>query len=99
MDNSDLVSESDFGGEPLDKVIRETMIDLRNAMNLMETHMLNMIAHDVISIADYTPIWSLSVDLIDLSKELKNIVKSFKPKGFKAKLTSVALEEHMLEGR
>lgn len=95
MDNTDLVSESNYGDVPLETVIRETMIDLQNALNHVEVHLLKLISHDEITITDYTPIWALSVDLIDLAKELKNIVKSFKPKGFKAKLTSVALEEHL----
>jgi hypothetical protein len=91
----DLVSESDYGGEPLDVVIKQTMIDLRNSFNHMETYLMNLLAHDEISIQEYTPIWITVVDLIDLTKELKNVVKSFKPAGFKQKLSSVALEEHL----
>ena len=90
----DLVSESDYGGEPLDEVIKDTMIKLRNSFNFMETYLSNLLAHDEISVEEYSPIWVLAVDLIDLTKELKNVVKSFKPQGFKPKLCSAILEEH-----
>jgi hypothetical protein len=91
----DLVSESDYGGEPLETVIKQTMIDLRNSFNQMETYLMNLLAHDEISIQEYTPIYATVVDLIDLTKELKNVVRSFKPAGFTAKLCSETLAEHM----
>lgn len=83
VDNSDLISESDYGDIPLDQAIKETVRDLQSALNNIEQHLLAIIDHDVITIEEYGPTWELGCDLQVLAKELKQIIKSFKPKGFK----------------
>ena len=83
VDNSDLVSESDYGDIPLDQAIKESVRDLQSSLNNIEQGLLAIIDHDVIEVNEYALVWELSCEGVLLAKELKNIVKSFKPKGFK----------------
>ena len=80
---ADLVSESDYDGEPLDQVIRGCIADFQAALNNIQQGLLTLIDHDEIKVEEYAPIWELANDLIHLSKEMKDIIKSFKPAGFK----------------
>lgn len=80
---ADLVSESDYDGEPLDQVIRGCIADFQAALNNIQQGLLTLIDHDEIKVEEYGPIWELANDLIHLSKEMKDIIKSFKPAGFK----------------
>jgi hypothetical protein len=88
----DLVSESDYDGEPLDQVIRSCIKDFQEALNNIQQGLLTMIDHDEITIEEYGPVWELANDLIALSKEMKDIIKSFKPNGFKLGLRMENLE-------
>lgn len=83
VDNSDLVSESDYGDIPLDQAIKESIRDLQSSLNNIEQGLLAIIDHDVIEVNEYAVVWDLGCDMQVLAKELKNIIKSFKPKGFK----------------
>lgn len=89
---ADLVSESDYDGEPLDVVIKRTIGEFQGALNNVQLGLLTIIDHDEITVQEYGPVWELSNDLIALSKELKDIVKSFKPAGFKLGLRVENLE-------
>jgi hypothetical protein len=53
---------------------------------------LTLIDHDEIKVEEYAPIWELANDLIHLSKEMKDIIKSFKPAGFKLGLRTENME-------
>jgi hypothetical protein len=88
----DLVSESDYDGEPLDQVIRSCIKDFQEALNNIQQGLLTMIDHDEITVEEYGPVWELANDLIALSKEMKDIIKSFKPNGFKLGLRMENLE-------
>ena len=89
----DLVSESEYGDIPLDEAIKTSVKDIQNALNNIEQHLLSLIDHDVITHEEYRPCWELSNDMVDLAKELKCIVKSFKPKGFKLGIVSPEFEK------
>lgn len=89
----DLVSESDYDGEPLDQVIRSCIKDFQEALNNIQQGLLAMIDHDEITPDEYAPVWELANDLIHLSKEMKDIIKSFKPNGFKLGLRKDDLVE------
>lgn len=89
----DLVSESDYDGEPLDQVIRKCISDFQESLNNIQQGLLTMIDHDEITPEEYGPVWELANDLIHLSKEMKDIIKSFKPAGFKLGLRVENLSE------
>lgn len=90
----DLVSESDYGGIPLDQAINESIRDLQAALNNIQQGLITIIDHDEIDHDEYNVVFVLGNELVDLSKELKDIIKSFKPKGFKPQLCADLLEEH-----
>lgn len=89
----DLVSESEYGDVPLEQAIRECIRDLQGSLNNLEQGLISIVDHDVINHDEYSLVFGLSNELIDLAKELKDIVKSFKPHGFKPALCKEQLEE------
>ena len=89
----DLVSESDYGDIPLEQAIRECIRDLQGSLNNLEHGLITIVDHDEIKHDEYGLVFSLSNELIHLAKELKEIVKSFKPSGFKPALCAEQLEE------
>jgi hypothetical protein len=88
----DLVSESEYGDVPLEQAIRECVRDLQGALNNLEQGLITIVDHDEINHGEYGTVFSLSNELIDLAKELKEIVKSFKPAGFKPALCKELLD-------
>lgn len=88
----DLVSESEYGDVPLEQAIRECIRDLQGSLNNLEQGLITIVDHDEINHDEYGLVFSLSNELIDLAKELKDIVKSFRPAGFKAALCKEQLE-------
>lgn len=91
--DQDLISESDYGDIPLEIAIKDSIRDLQASLNNIQMGLLNIIDDDIIQIEQYAPVWSSANELIYLSKELKDIVKSFKPKGFKLGLRVEDLEK------
>jgi hypothetical protein len=89
----DLVSESEYGDVPLEQAIRECIRDLQGSLNNLEHGLITIVDHDEINHDEYGLVFSLSNELIDLAKELKDIVKSFKPAGFKPALCAEQLAE------
>jgi hypothetical protein len=90
---ADLVSESEYGDVPLEQAIRSCIRDLQGSLNNLEQGLITIVDHDEINHDEYGLVFSLTNELIDLAKELKDIVKSFKPHGFKAALCKEQLEE------
>jgi len=90
----DLVSESSYGDMPLEEAIRGIIRDLQGSINNLEQGLITIVDHDVIDHNEYSLCFSLTNELIDLGKELKDIVKSFKPVGWKKPLCNESLEEH-----
>jgi len=88
----DLVSESDYGDIPLEQAIRGCVRDLQGSLNNLEQGLIRIVDHDEINHDDYGNVYALSNEFIDLAKELKDIVKSFKPTGFKPALCKEQLE-------
>lgn len=88
----DLVSESDYGDIPLEQAIRGCVRDLQGSLNNLEQGLIRIVDHDEINHDDYGNVYALSNEFIDLAKELKDIVKSFKPSGFKPALCKEQLE-------
>jgi len=80
----DCVSESSYNDIPLEQCIRETVKDLQTGLNELESALIALIYHDEIEHEAYGQIYYLSREYVDISKELVNIVKSFKPAGWKA---------------
>lgn len=89
----DLVSESEYGDVPLDEAIRACVRDLQGSLNNLEQGLITIVDHDVINPDEYGLVFGLSNELIDLAKELKDIVKSFRPSGFKPALCAEQLAE------
>ena len=89
----DLVSESEYGDVPLEQAIRECVRDLQGSLNNLENGLITIVDHDEINHDEYGLVFNLSNELIDLAKELKDIVKSFKPAGFKPALCKELLDE------
>jgi hypothetical protein len=89
----DLVSESEYGNVPLEQAIRDCVRDLQGALNNLEHGLITIVDHDEINHGEYGTVFSLSNELIDLAKELKDIVKSFSPSGFKPALCAEQLAE------
>ena len=89
----DLVSESEYGDVPLEQAIRECIRDLQASLNNLEQGLITIVDHDEINHEEYGFVFKLSNDLIELAKELKDIVKSFKPAGFKPALCKELLDE------
>lgn len=87
----DLVSESEYGDVPLEQAIRECIRDLQGSLNNLEQGLIRIVDHDEINHDDYGSVFSLSNEFIDLAKELKDIVKSFRPSGFKPALCAEQL--------
>jgi hypothetical protein len=88
----DLVSESDYGDIPLEQAIRGCVRDLQGSLNNLEQGLIRIVDNDEINHDDYGNVYALSNEFIDLAKELKDIVKSFKPTGFKPALCKEQLE-------
>jgi hypothetical protein len=88
----DLVSESEYGDMPLEEAIRGCIRDLQGSLNNLEQGLITIVDHDEINHDEYGNVFALSNELIDLAKELKDIVKSFKPTGFKPALCKEQLE-------
>lgn len=80
----DLVSESSYNDIPLEDAIRESVKDLQEGLNNLQMALLSLINQDEISNEAYGEVYYLSREYVDISKELVNIVKSFKPTGWKA---------------
>ena len=80
----DLVSESSYNDIPLEQAINESVRDLQEGLNNLQMAMISLITHDEISHEEYGEVYYLSREYVDISKELVNIVKSFKPTGWKA---------------
>ena len=78
--------------KPLEQAIRECIRDLQGSLNNLEQGLIRIVDHDEINHDDYGNVYSLSNEFIDLAKELKDIVKSFKPTGFKPALCKEQLE-------
>jgi hypothetical protein len=84
----DLVSESSYNDIPLEQAICDCIKDLQQGLNNTQQSLLALIDHDEISHEEYGQSYFLVREFMDIAKELLDIVKSFKPKGFKAhKLT------------
>ena len=88
----DLVSESEYGDVPLEEAIRGCIRDLQGSLNNLEQGLIRIVDHDEINHDDYGNVYALSNEFIDLAKELKDIVKSFRPSGFKPALCAEQLE-------
>jgi hypothetical protein len=88
----DLVSESEYGDVPLEQAIRGCIRDLQSSLNNLEQGLINIVDHDEINHGEYGKVYALSNEFIDLAKELKDIVKSFKPAGFKPALCKELLD-------
>ena len=96
----DCVSESSYNDIPLEQAICECVRDLQQGLNNTQQSLLAIIAHDEISHEEYGECYFLVREFMDIAKELLDIVKSFKPKGFKAhKLTedTVAKQQAMAD--
>lgn len=96
----DLVSESSYNDIPLEQAICDCIKDLQQGLNNTQQSLLSIIAHDEISHEEYGQCYYLVREFMDIAKELLDIVKSFKPKGFKAhKLTedTVAKQQSMCD--
>ena len=84
----DLISESSYNDIPLEQAITDCVRDLQQGLNNTQQSLLAIIAHDEISHEEYGECYYLVREFMDIAKELLDIVKSFKPKGFKViKLT------------
>lgn len=80
----DLVSDSTYNDIPLEQAIRDSVKDLQEGLNNLQMSLISLISHDEITHEEYGEVYYLSREYVDISKELVMIVKSFKPKGFKA---------------
>jgi len=80
----DLVSDSTYNDIPLEQAIRDSIKDLQEGLNNLQMSLLSLVSHDEITHEEYGEVYYLSREYVDISKELVTIVKSFKPKGFKA---------------
>lgn len=96
----DLVSESSYNDIPLEQAICGCVSDLQQGLNNTQQSLLAIISHDEITHEEYGECYFLVREFMDIAKELLDIVKSFKPKGFKAhKLTedAVAKQQSMAD--
>lgn len=93
VDNTDLVSESDFNDVPLDIAIKDAVTDIQATLNNLQQGLLTIIDHDEIVHEEYALVWELVNEFQFLAKDLKLIVKSFKPMGFKLGLRVDDLEK------
>ena len=80
----DLVSESSYNDIPLEQAIVDCVHDLQTGLNNTQQSLLALISHDEISHEEYGQVYYLVREFMDIAKELLDIVKSFKPKGWKA---------------
>ena len=81
LENSDLISESEYNDMPLDAAIKQSISNIQEGLNNVQQHLLHMIDHDEITVDEWEYGYAMGLELIDLSKELKDIMKSFKPAG------------------
>lgn len=79
----DLVSESSYQDEPLEVAITNCIKDLQSGLNNTQQALLALICHDEISHEEYGECYYLVREFNDVGKELLDIVKSFKPRGWK----------------
>jgi hypothetical protein len=77
-----LLSESEFEGESLEDAIKASFRDISSGLCNVEKSLLDLIDMDIISIERFGSCFELSHELIILTKELHEILKSFKPAGF-----------------
>lgn len=90
----DLVSESSYHDIPLEQAICDCVKDLQQGLNNTEQSLLAIISHDEITHEEYGECYYLVREFMDIARELLDIVKSFKPRGFKAhKLTEDVIEK------
>jgi len=80
----DCVSESSYNDIPLEVAINDCVKDLQEGLNNLQSGLIALIAHDEIDHEEYGQIYYLSREYVDIAKEMVQIVKSFKPAGFKA---------------
>ena len=94
----DLVSESSYNDIPLEQAINDAVKDLQEGLNNLQMALISLISHDEISHEEYGEVYYLSREYVDISKELVNIVKSFKPTGWKApKLNVDTIEQQQIK--
>lgn len=79
----DLVSESSYNDIPLEQAINDSVKDLQEGLNNLQMALINLITHDEITNEEFSEVYYLSREYVDISKELVNIVKSFKPTGWR----------------
>ena len=93
IDNSDLVSESEYGDIPLDQAINQSIRELQDGLNNLQQSLLTIIDHDIITADEWTLAWETVNEFNLVAKELKLIIKSFKPAGCKLGLRVEDLEK------
>ena len=79
----DCISESSYNDIPLEVAINDCVKDLQEGLNNLQGGLIALISHDEISHEEYGTVYYLSREYVDIAKELVQIVKSFKPCGFK----------------
>jgi hypothetical protein len=80
----DCVSESSYNDIPLNQAIDDCVKDLQSGLNNLHGALIALICHDEITHEEFGEIYYLSREYVDIAKEMLNIVKSFKPAGYKA---------------
>lgn len=83
IQEADLVSESSYNDIPLEQAINDSVKDLQEGLNNLQMALINLITHDEITNEEFSEVYYLSREYVDISKELVNIVKSFKPAGWR----------------
>jgi hypothetical protein len=73
------IAESDYEGQPLDEAIKESIRDIQNGINIIESKLLLLIDQDIVDPMLYLSIQEQNQMLLNLVKELIMIVKEVKP--------------------
>ena len=87
------ISESEIDGECVDKLLKESIKDIRTGLCNVEMALLRLVDNDEIN----PDLWLLSfecnIQLINLVKELNIILKEIKPSAKALKIAHTKIEE------
>ena len=73
------VAESDYEGQPLEDALKESIRDIQEGLNIIQSKLLLLIDQDIVDPVLYLSIQEQNQLLLNLVKELIMIVKEVKP--------------------
>ena len=87
------ISESEIDGECVDKLLKESIKDIRTGLCNVEMALLRLVDNDEINPDLWLASFECNIQLINLVKELNMILKEIKPSAKALKIAHTKLDE------